>query len=92
MILGERSKVRIRGIKGKFEETERDFGIFGDPGKEKENQRERKTREKGERGKILAKKPTSFEEKERRSCIPKSSYTQIISEGEVRSLTSVYNK
>ena len=52
----------------------------------------KKTREKRERRKILAKKPTSFEEKERRSCIPKSSYTQIISEGELRSLTSVYNK
>ena len=60
-----------------------------DPGEKEER---KKTREKEEREKILAKKPTSFEEKERRSCIPKDSHTQIISEGEVRSLISVYNK
>ena len=65
------------------------MGTLRNPGEKEER---KKTREKGERGKILAKKPTSFEEKERRSCIPKSSYTQIISEGEVRSLISVYNK
>ena len=56
--------------------------------KEERKRNQRKWR----KGKILAKKPTSFEEKKRRSCIPKSSYTQIISKGEVRSLISVYNK
>ena len=89
MILGERSKVRIRGIKGKFEETERDFGIFGDPRKEKET-REKERKEKGRRNQT--KKTNILWRKERRSCILKSSYTQITSEGEVRSLTSVYNK
>ena len=40
MILGERSKVRIRGIKGKFEEREKDFKHFWEILKKK------KTREK----------------------------------------------
>ena len=52
--------MRIRGIKGKFEEREKDFCIFGDPGKEKENQRERK---KGEGEKKPNQKLTSFGER-----------------------------
>ena len=56
---------------------------------EKEPERRKK---RGEKREQILEKPTSFEEKGRRSCIPKSSYTQIISEGEVRSLISVYNK
>ena len=53
MILGERSKVRIREIKGKLEEREKDFWHFWEI-LEKKKKPERK-REKGERGKILAK-------------------------------------
>ena len=57
----------------------------------KENQREKKKKEKkGEQN--LSQKEHHFLIKEGRSCIPKSSHTQITSEGEVRSLTSVYNR
>ena len=50
MILGERSKVRIRGIKGRLEERERGtFCIFRDPEKEKKGtRRENKERRKRE--------------------------------------------
>ena len=43
MVLGERLKVGIRGIKGKFEEREKDFWTLENPEK-----REEKTREEGE--------------------------------------------
>ena len=89
MILGERSKVRIRGIKGKLEERERDFWHFWRSWKRKRKPERKKERRRGEETKP---KTNILWRKERRSCIPKSSYTQIISEGEVRSLTSVYNK
>ena len=43
MVLGKRSKVGIRGIKGKFEERERDFWILGNPEKKRrKNQRGRR--------------------------------------------------
>ena len=46
MVLVKRSKVRIRGIKGRFEEKKKDFWHFGDPEK-----KERKTRkERGKKG------------------------------------------
>ena len=60
-----------------------------DPGRKKE--RNRKRGKKGKKEQTLVKTNIIWR-KERRSCIPKSSYTQIISEGEVRSLISVYNK
>ena len=44
--------MRIREIKEKLEERERDFLTLRDPGEKEERE---KTREKGERGKILAK-------------------------------------
>ena len=50
--LRERSKVRIREIKGRLEERERDFWTLRDPAEKEER---KKTRDKGERGKILAK-------------------------------------
>ena len=40
--MGRKSKVRIRGIRGKLEEERKDFWTFGDPEKRrKKNQRER---------------------------------------------------
>ena len=60
--------MRIRGIKGKRRKEKRTFWPLRNPGGKGER---KKTREKGERREIQAKKPTSFEEKERRSCIPK---------------------
>ena len=51
MVLGERSKVGIRGIKGKFKERERDFLTLEDPGeklRKRRNQREGSKREKRE--------------------------------------------
>ena len=53
MILGERSKVRIRGIKGKFEERERGLLAF----LQILRKREKKTREKRERKEKRKKKP-----------------------------------
>ena len=49
MVLGERSKVRIRGIKGRLEKRERDLFALGDPGKRKkrEEKPERKERKRG---------------------------------------------
>ena len=44
--------MRIREIKGKFEKREKNFWTLRDPGEKEER---KKTREKGERGKILAK-------------------------------------
>ena len=58
----------IREIKEKLEEREKDFWPLRNPGGKEER---KKTREKGERRETLPNKPTSFEEKERRSCIPK---------------------
>ena len=52
----------------------------------------RKIKEKGEREKILAKNQHLLKRKRGDLAFQKSSYTQIISEGEVRSLISVYNK
>ena len=46
MVLGERSKVRIRGIKGRLEEREKDFWHFWRSWKRK---RKPEKREKGER-------------------------------------------
>ena len=66
--------MRIRGIKGKWEEREKDFYFWGDPGKERKNQRERKKGE-GEIARIQAKTNTILT-KEGRSCIPKSSHHQ----------------
>ena len=40
--------MRIRGIKGKFEEREKDFWTLRNPGEKKRRRKE--TREKGERG------------------------------------------
>ena len=60
--------MRIRGIKGKRRKEKGTFWPLRNPGGKEER---KKTREKGERRGILAKKPTSFEEKERRSCIPR---------------------
>ena len=61
MIFGERSKVRIRGIKGKLEERKK--GTFDrDPEKERKKTRERK--EKGRKKREETKpKPTSFRER-----------------------------
>ena len=62
MVLGERSKVWIRGIKGKFEERERDFwGHWNILGKKKKG-KEPERREKGRTN--HSQKPTSFGEKE----------------------------
>ena len=56
MVLVERSKVRIRGIKGKFEGRER-ASDFGDPGetKKKKRNQERKERKEKKREQTLAK-------------------------------------
>ena len=58
---------------------------------EKKERKKLERREK-ERTNPSKKKPTSFEEKGRISCVSKGSHTQIISEGEVKSSLSVYNK
>ena len=65
-----REEIKGEDYRDKREEKERekDFWPLRNPGEKEER---KKTREKGERRRILAKKPTSFEEKERRSCIPK---------------------
>ena len=82
--------MRIREIKEKLEERERDFfGHLRNPGGKEER---KKTREKGERREILAKNQHLLKRKRGDLAFQKSSYTQIISEGEVRSLFSVYNK
>ena len=66
--LREEIKGEDQGDKREEKERERDFWPLRNPGGKEER---KKTREKGERREILTKKPTSFEEKERRSCIPK---------------------
>ena len=65
--------MRIREIKGKLEEREKDFWTLRNPG---EKRRRKETREKGERETNPSLKPTSFEEKWRRSCISKGSHIQ----------------
>ena len=81
--------MRIRGIKGKRRKEKRTFGHWRNPGGKEER---KKTREKGERREILAKNQHLLKRKRGDLAFQKSSYTQIISEGEVRSLFSVYNK
>ena len=64
MILGKTSKVRIRGIKRKFEGREKGtFGaFFRDPEKErKKDQREK--RKEGKKGEETKPKPTFFGER-----------------------------
>ena len=46
MILGERSKVRIRGIKGRLEERKRGFFSTGDPERLRRKKPERKFKRK----------------------------------------------
>ena len=87
----------VKEIKGENERYKREIlreekgllAFWEDPEKEE------KTREKrnGEEERAIP-KPNEYHFliKEGRSCIPKSSHTQITSEGEVGSLTSVYNK
>ena len=71
------------------EERKETFGTLEDPEKEEKTREKRKGEE--ERAK---RKPKGhhFLIKEGRSCITKSSHTQITSENKVRSLTSIYNK
>ena len=98
LVFGERIKgdggKDKRKFLGKREGTfeERTFGllnIFEILRKEKTREKRERKEEKEEQ--VLA-KTNIFWRKERKSCIPISSHTQIISEGEVRSLISVYNK
>ena len=81
--------MRIRGIKGKRSKEKRDFWLLRNPGGKEER---KKTREKGERREILAKNQHLLKGKRGDLAFQKSSYTQIISEGEVRNSFSVYNK
>ena len=61
MILGERSKVRIRGIKGKLEERERGLLAFLEILEKKKKPERKKERRRGEETK--PKKLTSFGER-----------------------------
>ena len=82
----------IRKIKGKRRKEKGTFGRLGDPGKAKGEKEPERRRKKGTKERTNSRKTNILWRKGRRSCIPKGSHTQIISEGEVRSLTSVYNK
>ena len=79
----------ISEIKGRRRKEKEDFWPLRNPGEKEEG---KKTREKGERREILAKNQHLLKRKRGDLAFQKSSYTQIISEGEVRSLFSVYNK
>ena len=70
-------------------EEKEDFWTFEKSWGKLREERNQREEEKGEQ--TLAKTNILWR-KGRRSCIPKGSYTQIISEGEVRSSFSVYNK
>ena len=87
--LREEIKGEDQGDKREEKEREKNFCPLKNPG---EKEKRKKTREKGERREILAKNQHLLKRKRGDLTFQKSSYTQIISEGEVRSLISVYNK
>ena len=82
--------MRIRGIKGKRRKEKRTFGHFEESWRKREKERKPEKREKEERSKLS--NQHLLKRKRGDLAFQKSSYTQIISEGEVRNSFSVYNK